>query len=46
MAIHTDEEILKCSELVLQLVEAVGNASIFIVDWDNPELDDQCPHQQ
>ena len=39
-------EILKRNESVLQLVEAVGNASIFIVDWDNPELDDQHPHQQ
>ena len=27
-------------------MEAVGNASILVVDWDNPELDDQRPHQQ
>ena len=40
------EEILKRNESVLQLVEAVGNASMLVVDWDNPELDDQRPHQQ
>ena len=37
---------LKRNEPVLQLVEAVGNASILVVDWDNPELDDQRPHQR
>ena len=35
---------LKRNESVLQLVEAVGNASMLLVDWDNPELDDQRPH--
>ena len=27
-------------------MEAVGSASMLVVDWDNPELDDQRPHQQ
>ena len=27
-------------------MEAVGNASVFVADWDNPELGDQRPHQQ
>ena len=27
-------------------MEAVGNASVLVVDWDNPELDDQRPHQR
>jgi hypothetical protein len=28
------------------LVEAVGDASVLVVDRDIPELDDQRPHQQ
>ena len=31
---------------VLQLVEAVGDASMLVVDRDDPELEDQRPHQQ
>ena len=45
-ALQKFEEILKRNESVLELVEAVGNASVLVVDWDNPELDDQRPHQQ
>jgi len=26
-------------------VEVVGNVSVLVVDWDDPELDDQRPHQ-
>lgn len=37
---------LKRNESVLQLVEIVGNASLLVVDWDNPELDDRRPHQR
>jgi hypothetical protein len=40
------EEILKRNESVLRLVEEVGNASALVVDWDNPDLDDQRPHQR
>ena len=35
---------LKRNESVFQLVEAVGNASMLLVDWDNPELDDPNVH--
>ena len=45
-ALQKFEEILKRNKSVLHLVEAVSDASVLVVDWDNPELDDQRPHQQ
>ena len=45
-ALQKFEEILRRNESVLQLVEAVGDASVLVADWDNPELGDQRPHQQ
>ena len=29
-----------------QLIDAVGQASMLIADWDDPELHEQRPHQQ
>ncbi|KAL0957198.1 hypothetical protein HGRIS_003290 [Hohenbuehelia grisea] len=40
------EEVIKRNESVLRLVETIGQASVLMADWDDPDLDSQRPHQQ
>ena len=45
-ALQRFDEILKRNESVLRLVEDVSNAIVRYVDWDDPELNEQRPHQR
>ncbi|KAJ7862119.1 WD40-repeat-containing domain protein [Mycena olivaceomarginata] len=40
------EGFITCNESVLQLVEEVGQASVLVADWDDPELDGDRPNQR